>query len=266
MAGEFDADAGTRAILADAGLPEADRMLVRRELSPDGRGRAFVEDEPASVRTLARLGERLVAIHGQSSEQELADRGDAARAPRRLRAARRRAGGDGGGRRRAGRRRSRRSKPSRPRGGTGPGAARPARLPDPRDRVRPCRLATEDEDLAIERRAPPARRPDPVRPRRRRSRRSRKGRAPPRTGSGEAARAFAELAAIDPREAARREEAEDLKDRIADLAAAARDAASGIEADPDRLTAIESRLEKIERARRAIRRAGRASSRRRSRG
>jgi DNA repair protein RecN (Recombination protein N) len=43
-------------------------------LSADGRGRAFIEDEPAPVRTLARLGERLLAIQGQNSEQELADR------------------------------------------------------------------------------------------------------------------------------------------------------------------------------------------------
>jgi len=47
---------------------------------------------------------------------------------------------------------------------------------------------------------------------------------------GEAARAFAELAGIDARLAPHRDEAEDLKRRIADLAAAARDAAAGIEA------------------------------------
>ncbi|MGH9367472.1 MAG: DNA repair protein RecN, partial [Thermoanaerobaculia bacterium] len=67
---------------------------------------------------------------------------------------------------------------------------------------------------------------------------------------GEAARAFAELAAIDPRERAHLQEAEDLKRRVADLAAAARDAADGIEADPDRLTSIETRLEKLSRLKR----------------
>src|SRR5262249_3554450 len=67
---------------------------------------------------------------------------------------------------------------------------------------------------------------------------------------GEAARAFAELAAIDPREAGHREEAEDLKRRVADLAAAARDAAEAIEADPDRLTALETRLDTIGRLKR----------------
>ncbi len=67
---------------------------------------------------------------------------------------------------------------------------------------------------------------------------------------GEAARAFAELAAIDPREAAHREEAEELKRRIADLAAAARDAAGAIEANPERLTALETRLESLGRLKR----------------
>src|SRR5207253_11345421 len=71
---EFGVDAGARSILEEAGLPAPQTMLVRCELAADGRGRAFVEDEPAAVRTLARLGDRLVAIQGQRSEQELADR------------------------------------------------------------------------------------------------------------------------------------------------------------------------------------------------
>ena len=74
VAGEFDADGSVRGLLEEAGLPSSDRILVKRELSPEGRGRAFVEDEPAAIRTLARLGERLLTIHGQNSELELADR------------------------------------------------------------------------------------------------------------------------------------------------------------------------------------------------
>ena len=46
------------------------------------------------------------------------------------------------------------------------------------------------------------------------------------------------------------EEIEEVKRRVSDLAAAARDAAAGIESDPDRLTAVESRLEKLSRVRR----------------
>src|ERR1700682_1946447 len=74
VSGEFDSAAALRRLLAEAGLPaESDTVLLRRELSADGRGRAFVEDEPASIRTLARVGERLVSIHGQNSEQELVE-------------------------------------------------------------------------------------------------------------------------------------------------------------------------------------------------
>src|SRR5205814_10191205 len=62
-----------RRLLSEAGLPEGQTVLVKREFSPDGKGRVFVEDEPASVRTLAKLGERLVAIHGQNSEREIVD-------------------------------------------------------------------------------------------------------------------------------------------------------------------------------------------------
>jgi DNA repair protein RecN (Recombination protein N) len=46
------------------------------------------------------------------------------------------------------------------------------------------------------------------------------------------------------------EEAEEVKRRITDLAAAARDAAAGIESDPDRLAGVESRLEKLSRVKR----------------
>src|SRR6185436_19684261 len=67
---------------------------------------------------------------------------------------------------------------------------------------------------------------------------------------GEAARAFGTLAAIDPSLGAHKEEAEDLKRRIADLAAAARDAAESVEGDPARLTAIETRLEQLARLKR----------------
>ncbi len=73
VAGEFESDRALREILDSTGLPSDDVLLVRRELSSDGRGRAFVEDEPAAVRTLARLGERLISIQGQNSERELVD-------------------------------------------------------------------------------------------------------------------------------------------------------------------------------------------------
>jgi DNA repair protein RecN (Recombination protein N) len=247
VAGEFDADAGVRAELGRAGLPESETVLLRRELTPDGKGRAFVDDEPAAVRTLARIGERLVAIYGQSSDQELVDAGAAlelldafakaeterdatARAAERWKEARDQLAALEASRRERG-----------------------ARLEMLEFQVREIEsvapLEREDAELPVERER--LLHADRIR----RAGETALGALSEAEGSaadrvGEAARAFAELAAIDPREAVHREEAEELKRRIADLAGAARDAAESIEADPERLTALESRLEQIARLKR----------------
>ena len=246
---EFDADPGVRAIVAEAGLPasDSDRLLLRRELTPDGRGRAFVEDEAASVRTLAKLGERLVAIHGQSSEQELAD----AAAPLELLDAFAKTDSERSAveesaaawkeaqehldaleesRRQRGEKLEMLDFQIREIESVGPTEAEESALPVERerllhaDRIRSAGEAalaalTEAEGAAADR-------------------------------LGEAARAFGTLAAIDPSLGAHRDEAEDLKRRIADLAAAARDAAESVEGDPARLTAIETRLEQLARLKR----------------
>jgi len=251
VAAEFDADSGVRAILSEAGLPApasaSDRLLLRRELTPDGRGRAFVEDEAASVRTLAKLGERLVAIHGQSSEQELADPAaplelldafaktdsersaveDAAAA---WKEAQERLDALEESRRQRGEKLEMLDFQIREIESVGPTEAEESALPVERerllhaDRIRSAGEAalaalTEAEGAAADR-------------------------------LGEAARAFGTLAAIDPSLGAHREEAEDLKRRIADLAAAARDAAESVDGDPARLTAIETRLEQLARLKR----------------
>ena len=251
VAAEFDADPGVRAIVAEAGFPASasasDRLLLRRELTPDGRGRAFVEDETASVRTLAKLGERLVAIHGQSSEQELADpaaplelldafaktdseRTAVEQAAAAWKEAHERLGALEESRRQRGEKLEMLDFQIREIESVGPTEAEESALPVERerllhaDRIRSAGEAalaalTEAEGAAADR-------------------------------LGEAARAFATLAAIDPTLGAHRDEAEDLKRRIADLAAAARDAAESVEGDPARLTAIETRLEQLARLKR----------------
>jgi DNA repair protein RecN (Recombination protein N) len=247
VAGEFDASADVRSLLGQAGLPEGDVVLLRRELTADGKGRAFVEDETAPVRTLARIGERLVAILGQSSEHELVDAGaalDLLDGFAKAEAERQAVSAAAAGWREAKEKREALEASRRERGQrlemlefqireietAALEAREDEELPSERERLLHAdriRLAgetaltalSEGEDSAADR-------------------------------LGEAARAFAELAAIDPREAAHREEADDLKRRIADLAAAARDAAGSIEADPERLTALESRLELIGRLKR----------------
>jgi len=247
VSGEFDAEAGVRAELARAGLAEGETVLLRRELTPDGKGRAFVDDEPAAVRTLGRIGERLVAIHGQSSEQELVDAGaalDLLDAFAKTEAEREATAGAAARWKEAREQLEALEASRRERG---------ARLEMLEFQVHEIEavapLEKEDADLPAER--------DRLlhADRIRRAGETALGALSEDEGSaadrlGEAARAFAELATIDPREAAHRDEAEDLKRRIADLAAAARDAAGAIEADPDRLTALESRLEQIARLKR----------------
>lgn len=248
VSGEFDADAAVRRLLADAGLPAgSDTILVRRELSADGRGRAFVEDEPASVRTLARVGEGLLSIHGQNSEHELAE----ADAALELLDSFAQTGKECGATAEA----------------AGLWKESRARLEslEASRRERGAQLETLDHQIReVEAAAPREREEEELERERGRlahaDRLRRAGEAALAALSedegsaadrlGEAVRAFAELAAIDPAEQVHREEAEELKRRVADLAAAARDAASGIESDPDRLTAIESRLERLSRLKR----------------
>lgn len=242
VSGEFDLDARGKEILAEAGLPGSETVLIRRELSPDGRGRAFIEDEPASVRTLGRLAESLLAIHGQNAEQDLMERD----APLALLDAFAKADAERDAVARAAR------------AWTEAREAREALEASRRDRAGRLDLldfqireldavgtsAGEEGELGVERER--LRHADRLR----RAGAAALGALSEDEGSaadrlGEAARAFAELEAIDPREGAHREEAEELKRRIADLAAAARDASEAVDSDPDRLTAIETRLEKI---------------------
>ncbi|MCW5736431.1 MAG: DNA repair protein RecN [Enhydrobacter sp.] len=61
------------AILAEQGLGEDDVLTLRRMIGADGRGRAFVNDQPASVALLRRLGDTLVEIQGQMEQHGLLD-------------------------------------------------------------------------------------------------------------------------------------------------------------------------------------------------
>ncbi len=61
------------AVLADQGIESADTLILRRVVGADGRSRAFVNDQPASVGLLRRLGETLTEIHGQFESHTLLD-------------------------------------------------------------------------------------------------------------------------------------------------------------------------------------------------
>ncbi len=64
-----------RAALDELGVPAEEALRLRRILSADGRSRAFVNDVPAGVGALRRLGEMMVEIHGQFDQQSLLDPG-----------------------------------------------------------------------------------------------------------------------------------------------------------------------------------------------
>ncbi len=66
------ADDPARTLLAEAGLPsEGGQLMLRRTFSADGKSRAFVNDEPASVSLVQKLGEGLIEIQGQFENRGL---------------------------------------------------------------------------------------------------------------------------------------------------------------------------------------------------
>src|SRR5262249_44001123 len=66
-------DHPARAMLAEQALDDEDVLTLRRQVGADGRGRAFVNDQPASVALLRRLGDTLVEIQGQMEQHGLLD-------------------------------------------------------------------------------------------------------------------------------------------------------------------------------------------------
>ena len=63
-----------RTILRDHEIDsEDDHLVLRRVLGKDGRGRAYVNDQPVSVSLLRKLGDALVEIQGQFEQRGLLD-------------------------------------------------------------------------------------------------------------------------------------------------------------------------------------------------
>ncbi len=60
--------------LEDRGFDEDQDCLIRRIISAEGRSRAFINSNPATLQDLKSLGERLINIHGQHSHQSLLHR------------------------------------------------------------------------------------------------------------------------------------------------------------------------------------------------
>ncbi|NIJ41010.1 DNA repair protein RecN (Recombination protein N) [Parvibaculum indicum] len=62
-----------RALLRENGLEDEGDLILRRIQAKDGRTRAFINDQPASIGLLRQIGDLLVEIHGQHDERGLLD-------------------------------------------------------------------------------------------------------------------------------------------------------------------------------------------------
>lgn len=60
-----------KALFSESDLDYADETVVRREISPGGKSRAFINDTPVTLDTMRRLGTRLMDIHSQHETLEL---------------------------------------------------------------------------------------------------------------------------------------------------------------------------------------------------
>jgi DNA repair protein RecN (Recombination protein N) len=72
---ELAAKHPARALLKENDIPAEDALILRRVQFADGRTRAFVNDQPASVQVMKQLGAALVEIHGQHDDRALIDAG-----------------------------------------------------------------------------------------------------------------------------------------------------------------------------------------------
>jgi len=72
---EFLLPAGhpAEALLAEAGLPAGDELILRRTASADGRRQAYVNDRRVAAETLRALADTLVELHGQRDDRGLLD-------------------------------------------------------------------------------------------------------------------------------------------------------------------------------------------------
>ena len=61
------------ALLSEQGLQADKALILRRQVSEDGRSRAFINDQPISVALLRQLGDLLVEIEGQFEAHGLLD-------------------------------------------------------------------------------------------------------------------------------------------------------------------------------------------------
>ena len=74
VSAEFDcANDNIKNILDENGIDCDDGIILRRNLSIDGKSKAWINDVPVSIKTLKQIGDELVEIHGQFENHSLLD-------------------------------------------------------------------------------------------------------------------------------------------------------------------------------------------------
>ena len=66
-------DHPAQALLAEAGLPAGDTLILRRVVGADGRRQAWANDRRVTAETLRALADTLVELHGQQDDRGLLD-------------------------------------------------------------------------------------------------------------------------------------------------------------------------------------------------
>lgn len=67
-------DYGLQDVFDELGFDYDAETIIRREILPTGKSRAFVNDTPVNLQELQQLGNQLIDIHSQHETRELADR------------------------------------------------------------------------------------------------------------------------------------------------------------------------------------------------
>ena len=74
VSAEFDyVNDNIKNILDENGIDCDDGVILRRNLSTDGKSKAWINDVPVSIKTLKQIGDELVEIHGQFENHSLLD-------------------------------------------------------------------------------------------------------------------------------------------------------------------------------------------------
>jgi len=72
--GDFEIAAyGLTSFFEEHDLDFEKRTIIRREILPNGKSRAFINDTPTTLNVLSQLGERLIDVHSQHQTLQLAE-------------------------------------------------------------------------------------------------------------------------------------------------------------------------------------------------